>query len=251
MNAQSDLKHLYIHPSHFSSTIDTKAKRTANNIGNIYGTSEKDREYLRVGESNYKNNLFTGHRTDFDSTVRSAGKSGIDHSDYVNKFMGIPKNVKILNNDNTLYYEKKLANKTEFDYAIDNMTTDLDKQAGLQHLIHTIRNKKSTPINVALVTEKAKAAKASKAAATAAVTVAPAVEVATTEPVTVAPAFSATETTKQNPSDKLRDIARKYKAATLIKKAVRAKYDKKRNEDNKERDQTQPSSMTLRTPKKK
>ena len=152
-NAQEDVKHLNIKPTHFNMNIDTKAKRTVNNIENIYGSSENNREYINVGESNYKNNLFTGHQEDFSSTVRSASKAASNHSDYVNNFMGIPKGVKMLNTDNTIYYEKKLGKKTEFDFAIDNMTdgynndgkrllSDFDK--GFSHVLGEMKRKNTT-----------------------------------------------------------------------------------------------------------
>ena len=142
-NAQTDLKKLYVNPTHFNMNKDIKAHRTVNNINDLYGTSENERQYINVGESNYKNTLFTGDKQkDFRSTVSSASKDGIYKSDYFNKFYGIPKNLKILNDDNTLYYEKKLGKTTEFDYAIGNMTDDFDRQAGLQSIVSTFLKKR-------------------------------------------------------------------------------------------------------------
>ena len=142
-NAQADLKSLYVHPTHFNLNKDANAHRTVNNISGLYGTGEDRREYTTVGPSNYKNDLFTGDKQkDFRSTVSSASKDGIYKSDYFNKFYGIPKNLKILNDDNTLYYEKKLGKTTEFDYAIGNMTDDFDRQAGLQSIVSTFLKKR-------------------------------------------------------------------------------------------------------------
>jgi hypothetical protein len=179
----SNKSNIVINPTRFASDIDKVANATKAYTENIYGSKP---DHFSSHTSSYKDSIRT-----VDHLSQFKHNPDVSNSTYFSNFYGIPKIKEMSNNDNTLYYEKGLGKQTEFDYAVNNMGSEMDKQAGLQHIISTMRNKKSTPINVSQVVEKAKAAKASKAAATAAaVTVAPAVEVATTEPVTVAPAFS-------------------------------------------------------------
>ena len=265
-NAQADLKSLYVHPTHFNLNKDANAHRTVNNISGLYGTGEDRREYTTVGPSNYKNDLFTGDKQkDFRSTVSSASKDGIYKSDYFNKFYGIPKNLKILNDDNTLYYEKKLGKTTEFDYAIGNMTDDFDRQAGLQSIVSTFLKKRKES-KAEFQTDNAFHKEFNKQTKPVAKqppvpTNAPSVFVQpafakAVDPVEVGPAV----TTLTKGEAGLQKLAKKYKAANVIKDTLRRQYDMKRYDKAKTatatattepavtRSQSEKSTTTPRTP---
>jgi hypothetical protein len=179
----SNKSNIVINPTRFASDIDTVAKATKAYTEKIYGSIP---DHFSSHTSNYKDSIRT-----VDHLAQFKHSPDVSHSTYFSNFYGIPKIKEMSNNENTLYYEKGLGKQTEFDYAINTMASEMnkqagDKEAGLQHIIHTLRNKTPSLIkqSVASVVEEAKAAKAATAAS---VVVAPAV---TTAPVNVAPAFS-------------------------------------------------------------
>lgn len=103
------------------------------------------------------------------------------NNDYLDKLYGVSPHIKITNNDNTLYYEKKLGQNSEFDYAINNMSKEIgtyrsDYDEGLQQVMKELKKKKTSPQPP--IAHKAPS-----------VYVKPAVT-KTHEPVTVSPAFA-------------------------------------------------------------
>jgi hypothetical protein len=155
---------IVIHPTRFANNIDKVANTTRAYTEKIYGSKP---DHFSSHTSNYKDSIRSvEHLSQFKHSP------DVSHSTYFSNFYGIPKIKEMSNNENTLYYEKQLGKQTEFDYAINIMGSEMDKEAGLRHIINTIQSKKSTPINVALVTEKAKAAKEDHTEKKAAVTAA-------------------------------------------------------------------------------
>ena len=266
-NAQTDLKKLYVNPTHFNMNKDIKAHRTVNNINDLYGTSENERQYINVGESNYKNTLFTGNKPkDFDQTVKTAYKDGIYKSDYFNKFYGIPKNLKILNSENTLYYEKKLGSKNEWDYATNNFDGgDVEKLTNFKTIIDKLKDKKGMGGAKELIagTKNKKVQEYVKKHYTSKP------PISTVSPVLVSPAFSSPlpddpvvgpALTKGESG--LQNLAKKLKSATIIKETMKRRYDMKRYDKAKtatatataepavvtSRSQSEKSTTTPRTP---
>lgn len=60
----------------------------------------------------------------------------------INRFYGIPDKVKLCNNDNVLYYQYKLNQKSEFDFAIEQWTDNEPKMIGfINRFVHLNRMK--------------------------------------------------------------------------------------------------------------
>jgi hypothetical protein len=100
-----------IHPRHFNMHIDKVAKETTKYYSDIRG---QDANTYRFRDSNYEDSLRKDDKTHF--SVYKDPKT----MDYLNKIYGIPSNLKFSNNENTLYYEKQLGNKSELDFATEH-----------------------------------------------------------------------------------------------------------------------------------
>jgi hypothetical protein len=166
----------------------------------------------------------------------------------MNKLFGIPPNLKFSNNDNTIYYENNLSNKSEADFQAENFDRsemkeaiveqqihrDPDKQDAIKHIIETLKNKRSNKENsVGQIKQLKQISKNVRnppilKITPSDVTVTPAFNTPLPDPVSVGPAVIT-----ESPLDKLKNLGKKAKAAHTIKKAIKARYDIKRYDASK------------------
>ncbi len=98
-------------PKHYNMHIDKIANETTKLYEDLRGQHAKTYHFHN---SSYEDSLRKDTKQHFKNYKAT------EDNDYVNKLYGIPKGLKFANNDNTLYYEKKLGNQSEFDFATKN-----------------------------------------------------------------------------------------------------------------------------------
>jgi hypothetical protein len=135
-----------IHPRHFNMHIDKVAKETTKYYSDIRGQNANT---YRFKDSSYEDSLRKDDKTHF--SIYKDPKT----MDYLNKIYGIPSNLKLSNNENTLYYEKQLGNKTELDFATEHfdrseVTSDMfdrqiakhpDKVKAVNDIVESLKNR--------------------------------------------------------------------------------------------------------------
>jgi hypothetical protein len=150
-----------IHPKHFNMHIDKVAKATTKYYTDLQG---QDANTYHFKESNYEDSLRKDTKKHF------AIHNDKTNNNYMNKLYGIPSNLKFSNNDNTLYYEKQLGRKTEFDFATEHfdrseVTSDMfdrqiskhpDKVQAVNDIVERLKNRHNKVKNTlsAVINEK-------------------------------------------------------------------------------------------------
>jgi predicted RND superfamily exporter protein len=126
--------------------IDKVAKETTKYYSDIRGQNANT---YRFKDSSYEDSLRKDDKTHF--SIYKDPKT----MDYLNKIYGIPSNLKLSNNENTLYYEKQLGNKTELDFATEHfdrseVTSDMfdrqiakhpDKVKAVNDIVESLKNR--------------------------------------------------------------------------------------------------------------
>jgi hypothetical protein len=112
---------IVIHPTRFANNIDKVANTTRAYTEKIYGSKP---DHFSSHTSNYKDSIRSvEHLSQFKHSP------DVSHSTYFSNFYGIPKIKEMSNNENTLYYEKKLGQKSELDFAVENFDGSESKAA--------------------------------------------------------------------------------------------------------------------------
>ena len=122
-----------LHPKHYNMHIDKVANETTKYYKGIKG--EHARNY-HFNSSNYEDSLRKDKKTHF------SAHNDKTNGNYMNKLYGIPSNLKFSNNDNTLYYENNLGNKSESDFQAENFNRSEMKDVLIEHQIDNNLNKK-------------------------------------------------------------------------------------------------------------
>ena len=264
---------IYIHPNKYDMNKHAAATSVKSYTTKLYGNEGKR---YNINESHYKDSIFEGFTGKMEQDHFHPVYSEKATSNYMNKLFGIPDVKEFSNNDNTLYYEQNLGNKSELDFAVehfddaemnpDTILEENDKTYNLNRLRTALNNKKVKTASIkASVAPEVAAAKAAKTAKTAtAVTVAPAFAppISLNTPSTfVQPAFIPALTPLTKGESGLQKLAKKLKSATVIKDTLRRQYDMNRYDKAKSkatttepavtRSQTDKSTITPRTPSTK
>ena len=264
---------IYIHPNKYDMNKHAAATSVKSYTTKLYGNEGKR---YNINESHYKDSIFEGFTGKMEQDHFHPVYSEKATSNYMNKLFGIPDVKEFSNNDNTLYYEQNLGNKSELDFAVehfddaemnpDTILEENDKAYNLNRLRTALNNKKVKTASIkASVAPEVAAAKAAKTAKTAtAVTVAPAFAppISPNPPSTfVQPAFVPALTPLTKGESGLQKLAKKLKSATVIKGTLRRQYDMNRYDKAKAksttaepavtRNQTDKSTITPRTPSTK
>ena len=233
---------IYIHPNKYDMNKHAAATSVKSYTTKLYGNEGKR---YNINESHYKDSIFEGFTGKMEQDHFHPVYSEKATSNYMNKLFGIPDVKEFSNNDNTIYYEQNLGNKSELDFAVehfddaemnpDTILEENDKAYNLNRLRTALNNKKvktaSIKASVAPEVAAAKAAKTATSTATA-VTVAPAFAppISPNTPSTfVQPAFVPAALAPLTKGESgLQKLAKKLKSATVIKDTLRRQYDMKR-----------------------
>ena len=220
---------IYIHPLKYDMNKHTAATSVKSYTTKLYGNEGKR---YNINESHYKDSIFGGFTGKMEQDHFHPVYSEKATSNYMNKLFGIPDVKEFSNNDNTLYYEQKLGNKSELDFAVehfddaemnpDTILEENDKAYNLNKLKTVLNNKKIRTSAVATikasVAPEVAAAKAAKSTRTAA---------AATAAVTVSPAFASPAAAAVEVGQAVVTPVKKYPhtAAAKIQKAFKAKKE--------------------------
>ena len=215
---------IYIHPLKYDMNKHTAATSVKSYTTKLYGNEGKR---YNINESHYKDSIFGGFTGKMEQDHFHPVYSEKATSNYMNKLFGIPDVKEFSNNDNTLYYEQKLGNKSELDFAVehfddaemnpDTILEENDKAYNLNKLKTVLNNKKIRTASVATikasVAPEVAAAKAAKAARTAAA-------------VTVSPAFASPAAVVEVGQAVVTPVKKyPHTAASKIQKAFKAKKE--------------------------
>ena len=122
-------------PKHFNMHKDTVANTTTKYYQSLNGEIAKTYHFQK---SSYEDSLRKDTKQHFQEYQDTKDNN------YMNKLFGVPAGLKLANNDNTLYYEKKLGKQSEFDFATKNWSNDInEKDRGLQEVLLHLNNKRT------------------------------------------------------------------------------------------------------------